>query len=240
MNNLAQQKWQLPLTNPVEVDDLLANEYPDARCELDWQNPLQLLIATVLSAQCTDARVNQTTPALFSRYPTAWDYAQADITELEEIVRPTGFYRNKAAALQGIGRMLIEDFDGEVPSTIEELTTLPGVGRKTANVVLGNAFGVPGITVDTHVGRVARRLGWIVETDPVKAEYAIQEVLPAERWTMACHRLIFHGRRCCTARKPNCEQCPLAQLCPSFPTGNPPTGVQAQLSQKRNRPAAKK
>lgn len=236
---MARKKWKLPLSDPIEVDELLAAEYPDARCELDYTNPLELLIATVLSAQCTDARVNMTTPALFARYPTAWDYAQADITELEEMVRPTGFYRNKAAALQGIGRMLVAEHDGVVPDTLEELIKLPGVGRKTANVVLGNAFGVPGITVDTHVGRITRRLGWIIETDPVKAEFALQQVLPPERWTMACHRLIFHGRRCCTARKPNCEQCPLAQLCPSFPNGVPPTGVQAQLTQTRKPRKAK-
>lgn len=211
-----------PTVTPTEIDDILARVYPDAHCELDFTNPLELLIATVLSAQCTDVRVNLTTPALFARYRNAWEYAQADITDLEELVRPTGFFRNKAAAIQGIGRELIEKFDGEVPATLEELTSLPGVGRKTANVVLGNVFGVPGITVDTHVGRITRRLGWITETDPVKAEFALQELLQPERWTMACHRLIFHGRRCCTARRPACQECPLAYVCPSFPTGEPP------------------
>ena len=207
---------------PEMIDDLLAEAYPDARCELDFTNPLELLIATVLSAQCTDARVNKTTPALFARYPTAQDYAQADIVELEELVRPTGFFRNKAAAIKGIGMALVDKHDGQVPQTLEELIELPGVGRKTANVVLGTAFGVPGITVDTHVGRLARRLGWTTAKDPVKIEYELMDMFDKDRWIMLNHHLIFHGRRCCFARKPLCEECPIAHVCPSYPTGEPP------------------
>lgn len=207
---------------PEMIDDMLAETYPDAHCELDFENPLELLVATVLSAQCTDARVNLTTPALFAKYPDARAYAEAEIADLEELVRPTGFFRNKAAAIKGIGMALIEDHDGEVPRTLEELTALPGVGRKTANVVLGNAFGIPGITVDTHIGRLARRLGWTTSKDPVKIEFELMEMFPRERWIMLNHRLIFHGRRQCFARKPLCETCPLAQVCPSYPTGEPP------------------
>ena len=207
---------------PEMIDDILAQTYPDAHCELDFSNALELLVATVLSAQCTDARVNLTTPALFAKYPDARAFAQADITELEELVRPTGFFRNKAAAIKGIGMALVEEYDGEVPRTLAELVALPGVGRKTANVVLGTAFGIPGITVDTHVGRVVRRLGWTSATDPVKVEYELMDLFDEERWIMLNHHLIFHGRRCCFARKPLCEQCPLAQYCPSYPTGEPP------------------
>ena len=159
--------------------------YPDAHCELDFETPFQLLVATVLSAQCTDVRVNQVTPALFARYPTARSYAEADRAELEEMIRSTGFYRNKANSIIGLGQALVERFDGEVPGTLKELVTLPGFGRKTANVVLGNAFGVPGITVDTHFGRLARRFGWTEETDPVKVEHAIGELLVRRDWTQA-------------------------------------------------------
>lgn len=207
----------------AEVHALLAEAYPDARCELDYATPLELLVATVLSAQCTDARVNQVTPTLFARYPDATAYAAADPDALEDAIRPTGFFRNKAAALQGIGRELSARFDGAVPNRLEDLVTLPGVGRKTANVVLGNAFGVPGITVDTHVGRVARRLGWTRHTDPLQVEADLAALFPPEEWTMLCHRLIFHGRRTCAARKPACERCPVAHLCPSVGTGVPPS-----------------
>lgn len=199
----------------LRIDDALMVEFPDAHCELDFTSPLELLVATVLSAQCTDVRVNLTTPALFARYPDAAAYAGADRAELEEIIRPTGFFRNKATSLIGIGRELTEKYDGVVPATLEELVALPGVGRKTANVVLGNAFGIPGITVDTHVGRIARRLGWTVNEDPVKVETDLGELFPSERWTDMCHRVIFLGRRICTARRPNCAACPIAKDCPS-------------------------
>ncbi|WP_182353902.1 endonuclease III [Flaviflexus huanghaiensis] len=201
----------------MAVNDALAAFYPDARCELDHRGPLELLVATVLSAQTTDARVNTVTPELFSTFPTAQAYAEADRESLESILRPLGFYRSKARALIGIGQELVDRFDSEVPDRLEDLVTLPGVGRKTANVVLGNAFGVPGITVDTHVGRLARRLGWSRHTDPVKVEKDIAELLPEEEWTMACHRLIFHGRQICVARRPKCDICPITDLCPSYP-----------------------
>ncbi|GAA1651273.1 endonuclease III [Georgenia ruanii] len=201
------------------VNELLAQAWPDAHIELDFSTPLELLVATVLSAQTTDVRVNQVTPGLFAAYPDAAAYAGARREDLEEILRPLGFYRSKAAALQGIGAALVERFGGEVPASLDELVTLPGVGRKTANVVLGNAFGTPGITVDTHVGRLARRLGWTDQKDPVKVEARIAELLPPEEWTMACHRLIFHGRRVCHSRRPACGACVVAELCPSYGEG---------------------
>ncbi|WP_141850336.1 endonuclease III [Lapillicoccus jejuensis] len=198
---------------------VLHERYPYAHCELDFRTPLELLVATVLSAQTTDVRVNLVTPTLFSTYRTAADYAGADRVELEELVRSTGFYRNKAAALMKLGADLVERFDGEVPGRLQDLVTLPGVGRKTANVVLGNAFGVPGITVDTHVGRLARRFGWTTEEDPVKVEAAIGELVPRTEWTMLSHVLIFHGRRTCHAKKPACGACPVARWCPSSGEG---------------------
>lgn len=201
------------------VDAILTEAWPDARCELDFTSPLELLVATVLSAQTTDVRVNQVTPTLFSAHPDAEAYAAARLEDLEEVLRPLGFFRAKARALQGLGQALVERYDGEVPATLEDLVTLPGVGRKTANVVLGNAFEIPGITVDTHVGRLARRLGWTREKDPVKVEARIAALLPSETWTMACHRLIFHGRRVCHARRPACGACVLAELCPSYGEG---------------------
>ncbi|KAA9149659.1 endonuclease III [Amycolatopsis acidicola] len=197
----------------------LAEAYPDARAELDFTNPLELIVAVVLSAQTTDVRVNQVTPALFARYRTAADYAAADRTELEEMLRPTGFFRAKANSVMGLGAALVERFDGEVPRKIEELVTLPGVGRKTANVVLGNAFDIPGITVDTHFGRLVRRWGWTREEDPVKVEHAVGELIPRKDWTMLSHRVIFHGRRVCHSRKPACGACPLARDCPSYGLG---------------------
>ncbi len=197
-----------------EMDQRLGEIHPEARCELDFVSPFQLLVATVLSAQTTDVRVNQVTPELFGRYPDADALAAARLEDLEAILHPLGFFRAKAKAVQGIGVALVERFDGVVPGTLAELVTLPGVGRKTANVVLGNAFGVPGIAVDTHVGRLARRFGWTRNTDPVKVEADIAAILPPEDWTMACHRIIFHGRRVCTARKPACEACGIADLCP--------------------------
>jgi endonuclease-3 len=197
----------------------LAARYPDARCELDFGDPFQLLVATVLSAQTTDVRVNQVTPALFARYPSPADLAAADRAELEELIRPTGFFRAKSDALLKLAARLVEAFDGQVPNRLEDLVTLPGVGRKTANVMLGNAFGVPGITVDTHVGRLARRFAWTDETDAVAVEHALGALFPPRDWTMLSHRMIFHGRRTCHARRPACGACPVAPDCPSFGAG---------------------
>ena len=203
--------------------------HPDAHCELDFTTPLELAVATVLSAQCTDKRVNLVTPALFARYPTAADYAQADRLELEELVRTTGFFRNKAASLQGLGAALVERHGGQVPARLADLVELPGIGRKTANVVLGDAFGVPGVTVDTHVGRLVRRFGWTAEEDPVKVEHAVGALLPRKDWTLASHRLIFHGRRVCHARKPACGACGIASLCPSYGLGPTDPAVASAL-----------
>ena len=201
------------------MDRVLADAYPQAHCELDFTTPLQLAVATILSAQSTDKRVNETTPALFARYRTAADYAAADRAELEELIRPTGFYRNKTTALIGLGAALVERFDGELPRTLADLVTLPGIGRKTANVILGNAFGVPGITVDTHFGRLVRRWGWTEHDDPVKVEHEVGELIPKRDWTMLSHRVIFHGRRVCHSRRPACGVCPLAGDCPSYGIG---------------------
>jgi len=197
----------------------LAVAYPHAHCELDFTSPLELAVATILSAQTTDKRVNEVTPALFAQYHTAADYARADRTELEELVKSTGFYRNKAASLIGLGAALMERYHGELPNKIDDLVTLPGIGRKTANVILGNAFGVPGITVDTHFGRLVRRWGWTKEEDPVKVEHAIGALVPRRDWTMLSHWVIFHGRRVCHARRPACGACTLAGDCPSFGLG---------------------
>ncbi|WP_149360789.1 endonuclease III [Lolliginicoccus suaedae] len=197
----------------------LGRAFPHVYCELDFTTPLELAVATILSAQCTDKRVNEVTPALFDRYRTAADYAGANRAELEELIRPTGFYRNKASSLIGLGQAVTERFDGVLPSTLEQLVTLPGVGRKTANVILGNAFDVPGITVDTHFGRLVRRWQWTEETDPVKVEHAIGELIEKREWTLLSHRVIFHGRRVCHSRRPACGACILASDCPSFGTG---------------------
>ncbi|GAA3225482.1 endonuclease III [Oerskovia jenensis] len=207
----------------------LALTYPDARCELDFTTPLELLIATVLSAQTTDKRVNLTTPELFARYPDAAAYAAADREDLEDILRPTGFFRAKAQSVIGIGQALVERYGGEVPRRLDDLVTLPGVGRKTANVVLGDAFGVPGLTVDTHVGRLVRRLGWTTEEDPVKVETEVGELIEKREWTLLSHRLIFHGRRVCFARKPACGACTIAHLCPSFGVGETDPAVAAGM-----------
>ncbi|GGM19734.1 endonuclease III [Promicromonospora citrea] len=201
------------------VHRTLAETYPDARAELDFTTPLELLVATVLSAQTTDVRVNQTTPELFAAYPDARAYAAANPEELEEILRPLGFFRAKAKAVIGLGAALVERFGGEVPGRLEDLVTLPGVGRKTANVVLGNAFGVPGLTVDTHFGRVARRLAFTTQEDPVKVETEVGELFPRKEWTMLSHHLVWHGRRVCLARTPACGACSIAHLCPSFGAG---------------------
>lgn len=194
---------------------ILTKTYPEIRCELDFKNPLQLILATVLSAQCTDKRVNKVTPALFRKYKNAKALAGADIADLENLVFQTGFYRAKARNIKGLATRLVTDFNGEVPSTLDELITLPGVGRKTANVVLGHAFDIPGITVDTHFGRLSRRFGWTKEMDPVKVERVVGELIPQKEWTNLSQRMIWHGRRICHSRKPACGACPIAKICPS-------------------------
>lgn len=201
------------------INEALAEVYYYAHPELDFENPFELLVATVLSAQTTDLRVNQTTPALFAAYPTPEDMAAADPEQLEELIRPTGFFRSKAKSLLGLSAALRDEFGGEVPRTVDELVTLPGVGRKTAFVVLGNAYGVPGLTVDTHFGRLVRRWHLTDETDAVKVEREIDALLPKSEWTMFSHRTIFHGRRICHSRKPACGACPIAELCPSYGEG---------------------
>ncbi|MGW1010589.1 endonuclease III [Streptomyces termitum] len=197
----------------------LAEVYPYAHPELDFRNPFELLVATVLSAQTTDLRVNQTTPALFARYPTPEDLAAAVPEEVEELIRPTGFFRAKTKSIMGLSAALRDDFGGEVPGRLEDLVKLPGVGRKTAFVVLGNVFGVPGITVDTHFMRLSRRFGWTASDDPVKIEAEIAEIFPKSDWTMLSHRVIFHGRRICHARRPACGACPITHLCPAYGEG---------------------
>jgi endonuclease III len=207
----------------------LAVLYPDVYTELNFSTPLELLVATILSAQTTDKRVNMVTPTLFARYPTAADYAGADRDELEKIIQSTGFYRAKANSLMGLGQALCERYGGEVPGRLKDLVTLPGVGRKTANVVLGNAFGTPGITVDTHFGRLARRFGWTTETDPVKVETVVAALIPRKEWTDLSQRMIWHGRRVCHSRRPACGACGLARLCPSFGEGPTDPEVAAKL-----------
>ncbi len=201
------------------MDRILAETYPDAHCELDFRNPLELLVATILSAQCTDKRVNMVTPTLFAKYRTAEEYAGADRAEMEDIIRSTGFFRAKTNSIVGMAQALCDRYGGEVPGKLKDLVTLPGVGRKTANVVLGNAFGVPGITVDTHFQRLVHRFHWTEETDPVKIEHVVAGLIPKRDWTMMSHRLIWHGRRICHARTPACGVCPLAALCPSHGIG---------------------
>jgi endonuclease-3 len=197
----------------------LAVLYPDAHTELNFGRPLELLVATILSAQTTDKRVNLVTPVLFARYRTAADYASADRAEMEKIIQTTGFFRAKTTSLIGLGQALCDRYGGEVPKRLRDLVTLPGVGRKTANVVLGNAFGVPGITVDTHFGRLSRRFGWTTETDPEKVEQEVGALFPRKDWTFLSHCMIWHGRRVCFARRPACGACALASMCPSFGEG---------------------
>jgi endonuclease III len=201
------------------INRVLAQTYPDADIELDFGTPLQLLVATILSAQSTDKRVNMVTPVVFARYPDAAALAGADRAELEELIKPTGFFRAKSDSLIKLGSALVERFDGDVPSRLADLVTLPGVGRKTANVVLGNAFGIPGITVDTHVGRLSRRFGWTTQHDPTKVEVDIAALFPKRDWTQLCQNMIWHGRRCCHARNPACGACPVARWCPSYGEG---------------------
>lgn len=207
----------------------LGEAFPHVYCELDFTTPLELAVATILSAQCTDKRVNMVTPALFARYPSARAYAEADRAELEELIRSTGFYRNKTNSLIGLGQALLENHGGEVPHSLRELVKLPGIGRKTANVVLGNAFDIPGITVDTHFLRLVARWRWTELTDPVKVEHAIGELIERREWTLLSHRVIFHGRRVCHARKPACGVCVLARDCPSYGLGPTEPAVAAAL-----------
>lgn len=211
------------------INKELTELYPDAHCELDFSTPLELSVATILSAQSTDKKINEVTPALFGRYRSAADYAGADRVELEEMIHATGFFRNKTSSLIQLGQQLVERFDGEVPARLKDLVTLPGFGRKTANVVLGNAFGIPGITVDTHLGRLARRWGWTEQEDPVKVESDIAALIPKKEWTMLSHRAIWHGRRVCHARKPACGACAIASLCPSFGAGPTDPELAAKL-----------
>ncbi len=206
----------LPAADPREVYKRLKKTYPDAHCELDFRTPLQLLVATILSAQCTDKRVNLVTPAVFAKYPTARALADANPEQLEELIKPTGFFRNKTKSLIGMAKGVSAKHKGEVPRTMDELVSLPGVGRKTANVILGNAYDTnEGVVVDTHVGRVSLRLGLTTETDPVKAEKQLMQLFPRQNWAMLSHLMIFHGRRICVARVPKCEICPLNDICPS-------------------------
>ena len=205
--------------NARAIYRILTKTYPEVRCELDFENPLQLLVAVVLSAHCTDKRVNAITPALFKKYKSAKDYAKAPLPEIEQFIYSAGFYHAKARHLKGLGRKIVEEFGGKVPATIEELVTLPGVGRKTANVVLGHAFGIPGITVDTHFGRLSRRFEWSSSMDPVKVEREVGLLIPEKEWTNLSQRMIWHGRRICHSRKPACGACPLAKICPSVGIG---------------------
>jgi endonuclease III len=212
-----------PKVDPKEAKErvktimpILRKAYPDARIALEFVNPLELLIATILSAQCTDARVNQVTAEVFKKYSSAKDWAEADLHQIEQDIKSTGFYHNKAAHIQKACQKILSDFAGKVPGTMEELLTLPGVGRKTANCVLGDAFGIPGITCDTHVIRLSRRLGLSKNSDPVKLEFDLQEIVPPKQWTRFSHLLITHGRQTCTARQPRCPVCPIAQYCPAL------------------------
>ena len=201
------------MKNIAAILDILDTTYPEAKISLDFSNPLELLVATVLSAQCTDERVNQVTKKLFKKYRTAVDYANAPPGELEEDIRSTGFFRNKAKSLKNCGAELVEKHQAEVPDSLEELVKLPGIGRKTANVILGNAFNTPGIVVDTHVGRISQRIGLTLQRDPVKIEFDLMERIPEKKWTVFSHQLIQHGRRVCKARKPQCSECTLLEHC---------------------------
>ena len=211
------------------INRVLAETYPNAHCELDFESPFQLLVATILSAQTTDKRVNMVTPVLFAKYPTPTELAAADPEEVESIIQSTGFFRAKTKSIMGMARDLCERYAGEVPNKLKDLVTLPGVGRKTANVVLGNAFDVPGLTVDTHFKRLVTRFGWTTQTDPDKIEAEVATLIPKSEWTMLSHRLIWHGRRLCHARRPACGACPIAPLCPSYGEGPTDPKVAAKL-----------
>jgi endonuclease-3 len=218
-----------------KINRVLAETYPDARIELDFDNPFELLVVTVLSAQTTDRRVNAVRPALFAAYPDATAMAAADRATLEQIIQPTGFFRAKTESLLKLSQALVERYDGQVPATLADLVTLPGVGRKTANVVLGNGFGIPGITVDTHVGRLSRRFGWTEEQDPVRVEHEIGALFAKKDWTDLCQRVIWHGRRVCHARRPACGACPVARWCPSYGEGPTDPAVAAKLVKTEGR-----
>jgi len=218
-----------------KIDRILGETYPDAKAELDFTNPFECLVVTVLSAQTTDKRVNLASPAIFAAYPDAKAMAAADRDVLEKLVGPLGFFRAKTDSLLRLSASLVEEYDGEVPRTLDQLVKLPGVGRKTANVVLGNAFGLPGITVDTHFGRLARRFGWTEQTDPVKVEHEVGALFPKRDWTMLSHHLIWHGRRRCHAQRPACGACPVAPLCPSYGAGPTDPEVAAKLVRTEGR-----
>jgi len=218
-----------------KINRVLAETYPDARIELDFDNAFELLVVTVLSAQTTDRRVNAVRPTLFAAYPDATAMAAADRAKLEQIIQPTGFFRAKTESLLKLSQALVERYDGQVPATLEDLVTLPGVGRKTANVVLGNGFGIPGITVDTHVGRLSRRFGWTEEQDPVRVEHEIGALFPKKDWTDLCQRVIWHGRRVCHARRPACGACTVARWCPSYGEGPTDPVVAAKLVKTEGR-----
>ncbi len=206
--------------------------YPQAHCELDFNNPLQLLVATILAAQCTDKRVNMVTPALFKKYKTSKDFANAKSSELEEMIKSTGFYKNKAKSIINMAKKVQVEFNGKIPNKMEELITLPGVGRKTANVILGNAYGLPGITVDTHFTRLSNRFGWTKEKDAVKIEFEVQKIFPDKYWTHLSLLVVWHGRRRCHARKPACGACPIAKYCPSFGEGPKDPEIALKLVKK--------
>jgi endonuclease-3 len=227
-------KPRSPKGRARETARRLAEEYPDAVCELDHATPFELLTATILSAQTTDVRVNQVTPALFARFPTPEALAAAPLAEVEELIRPTGFYNNKARSIVGMAQALVERFDGEVPTALEDLVTLPGVGRKTANVVRSVAFRLPGLPVDTHVGRLSRRLGLTTEHDPVKAEMALDALLPPAEWGDFSLRMILHGRRICLAQRPRCPDCVLSDFCPSALVPTATRGVPTTLRSSRS------
>jgi len=197
----------------VEIIKVFDRIYPEAGCSLEYKDPLQLLIATQLAAQCTDARVNVVTKALFRKYKNVYDFAEADLAELEEDIKSTGFYRNKAKNIKKCCRMIIDEFGGMVPDNLEDILKLPGVGRKTANLVLGDIFGIPGIVVDTHAKRLSKRMGFTENEDPVKIEYDLMKIVPKEEWTRFCHQLVLHGRAVCTARNPKCDKCPVSKFC---------------------------
>jgi endonuclease-3 len=218
-----------------KIDRVLAGTYPDAKSELDFDSPFQLLVVTVLSAQTTDKRVNAVRPTLFARYPDPPAMAAADRTDLETILGPLGFFRAKTESLLKLSAALVERYDGEVPPRLVDLVTLPGVGRKTANVVLGNAFDIPGITVDTHFGRLSRRFGWTAETDPVKVEHAVGALFPKRDWTMLSHHVIWHGRRICHSTKPACGACPVAKWCPAYGEGPTDPETAAKLVKTEGR-----
>ena len=215
-----------------KIYDILDRTYPNAKCELDFKNPLQLLVATILAAQCTDKRVNMVTPALFKKYKTVKEFAKARPSELENLIKSTGFYKNKSKSIIKMAQKVEEQHNGKIPNTMDELIKLPGVGRKTANVILGNASGLPGITVDTHFIRLSNRLGWVNEKDPVKIEFAVQKLFSDKYWTHLSQLIVWHGRRRCHARKPACGACPLIKYCPSYGEGPKEPEIATRLVKK--------